>query len=71
MLREILLMEKIQHDLEQLRHVLLNSTVAIQLDLKNISKALADIEKTLRLMSEATREFNRSLTNIETDSEKR
>jgi len=53
-------MEKIQHDLEQLRHVLLNSTIAIQFDLKNISKALTNIEKTLKLMSEATKEFNRS-----------
>jgi len=60
MLREILLMEKIQHDLEQLRHVLLNSTVAIQLELKNISKALANIEKTLKLMSKATKEFDQS-----------
>ena len=66
MLREILLMEKIQHDLEQLRHVLLNSTVAIQLDLKNISKALTNIEKTLKLMSEATKEFNRSQSNLTT-----
>lgn len=63
MLREILLMKKIQYDLEQLRHVLLNSTAAIQLDLKNISKALADIEKTLKSMSKATREFNQSLTS--------
>lgn len=53
-------MKKIQDNLEQLRHVLLNSTIAIQLDLKNISKALADIEKTLESMSKATREFNQS-----------
>jgi len=60
-------MEKIQHDLEQLRHVLLNSALAIQLELKHISRALTNIEKTLKLMSEATKEFSESQVSSLTD----